>query len=69
MIGRFVDDNSGNERVGLIRTELQQAMERNVGVFRTREGLEQAAKRCRRSSRSASSMCASTTRARCSTPS
>src|SRR5579871_4788496 len=33
----------GTERVGLLRTELQQAMERNVGVFRTREGLMEAA--------------------------
>jgi len=40
---RFIEAN-GNERVGLIRTELQMAMERNVGVYRTREGLEQAAK-------------------------
>ncbi len=36
---RFFQNQSGNERVGLLRGELQQAMERNVGVFRTREGL------------------------------
>ena len=36
---RFFNGNGGNERVGLIRADLQNAMERNVGVFRTREGL------------------------------
>jgi fumarate reductase flavoprotein subunit len=39
---RFFDNQSGNERVGLLRAELQQAMENNVGVFRTRDGLLQA---------------------------
>jgi fumarate reductase flavoprotein subunit len=36
-------NGTGNERVGLLRTELQAAMERNVGVFRTKEGLMTAA--------------------------
>jgi fumarate reductase flavoprotein subunit len=36
---RFFQNQSGNERVGLLRGELQDAMERNVGVFRTRDGL------------------------------
>lgn len=36
---RFLNNQSGNERVGLLRAELQQVMEKNVGVFRTREGL------------------------------
>ena len=40
---RFFEDNGGSERVGLLRAELQDAMERNVGVFRTLEGLEAAA--------------------------
>jgi succinate dehydrogenase/fumarate reductase flavoprotein subunit len=40
---RFFSDNGGTERVGLLRAELQGAMERNVGVFRTLEGLEAAA--------------------------
>jgi len=40
---RFFEDNGGSERVGLLRAELQAAMERNVGVFRTLEGLEAAA--------------------------
>jgi len=40
---RFFEDNGGSERVGLLRAELQGAMERNVGVFRTLEGLEAAA--------------------------
>jgi fumarate reductase flavoprotein subunit len=40
VVGFF--DGAGNERVGLLRAELQQAMERNVGVFRTEEGLAQA---------------------------
>jgi fumarate reductase flavoprotein subunit len=44
IVARFFEDSSGNERVGLIRAELQQAMERNVGVYRTKEGLEQAKK-------------------------
>jgi fumarate reductase flavoprotein subunit len=39
---RFFDNQSGNERVGLLRAELQQAMENNVGVFRTRDGLLKA---------------------------
>jgi fumarate reductase flavoprotein subunit len=39
---RFFDNQSGNERVGLLRADLQQAMENNVGVFRTRDGLLQA---------------------------
>ncbi len=39
---RFLQNQSGNERIGLLRSELQHAMERNVGVFRTREGLLQA---------------------------
>jgi fumarate reductase flavoprotein subunit len=43
VIGQFFEANNGNERVGLIRTDLQQAMERNVGVYRTKEGLLQAA--------------------------
>src|SRR5262249_29183200 len=42
IIHRFFDASSGNERVGLLRAELQQAMERNVGVYRTREGLLEA---------------------------
>jgi fumarate reductase flavoprotein subunit len=40
---RFFNGAGGNERVGLIRADLQNAMERNVGVFRTREGLMAAA--------------------------
>lgn len=40
---QFFADSRGTERVGLIRSDLQQAMERNVGVFRTREGLMEAA--------------------------
>jgi len=40
---RFFRTDGGNERVGLLRTELQAAMERNVGVFRTRDGLLEAA--------------------------
>jgi fumarate reductase flavoprotein subunit len=44
---RFFNGNGGNERVGLLRTELQQTMERNVGVFRTREGLMTAAEEVR----------------------
>jgi fumarate reductase flavoprotein subunit len=43
IMSQFFADNRGNERVGIIRTDLQQAMERNVGVFRTREGLIEAA--------------------------
>ncbi|HZT09087.1 MAG TPA: FAD-binding protein [Chloroflexota bacterium] len=43
VIARFIDRSDGNERVGLIRSDLQQAMERNVGVYRTKEGLMQAA--------------------------
>ncbi len=43
LMARFFENNSGTERVGLIRADLQQAMERNVGVFRTKEGLMQAA--------------------------
>jgi fumarate reductase flavoprotein subunit len=39
---QYFTDNGGNERVGLIRADLQQAMERNVGVFRTGEGLQAA---------------------------
>jgi fumarate reductase flavoprotein subunit len=34
--------DGGSERVGLLRADLQQAMERNVGVFRTGEGLQTA---------------------------
>jgi succinate dehydrogenase/fumarate reductase flavoprotein subunit len=41
---RFFGNSNGDERVGLLRAELQQAMERNVGVYRTKEGLEQAKK-------------------------
>src|SRR5207249_395021 len=40
---RFFDSSGGTERVGLVRADLQNAMERNVGVFRTREGLLAAA--------------------------
>jgi fumarate reductase flavoprotein subunit len=43
IITQFFENRSGTERVGLLRGELQQAMERNVGVFRTREGLLEAA--------------------------
>jgi succinate dehydrogenase/fumarate reductase flavoprotein subunit len=43
IIARFFGDGGGTERVGLLRAELQGAMERNVGVFRTLEGLEAAA--------------------------
>jgi len=39
---QFFDDNGGTERVGLVRADLQAAMERNVGVFRTGEGLKAA---------------------------
>jgi fumarate reductase flavoprotein subunit len=39
---RFFDNQSGNERVGLLRADLQKAMENNVGVFRTRDGLLKA---------------------------
>ncbi len=39
---RFFSGN-GNERVGLLRADLQQAMERNVGVYRSQEGLLSAA--------------------------
>ena len=44
IVSQFFDQNNGNERVGLVRADLQKAMERNVGVFRTGEGLEEAAK-------------------------
>ncbi len=39
---QYFNDNGGSERVGLIRADLQNAMERNVGVFRTGEGLQAA---------------------------
>src|SRR5713101_434019 len=36
---RFLERPAGAERVGLLRQEMQQAMERGLGVYRTREGL------------------------------
>jgi fumarate reductase flavoprotein subunit len=39
---RFLEQNNGNERVGLLRQELRQTMDRSVGVYRTAESLEQA---------------------------
>jgi fumarate reductase flavoprotein subunit len=45
---QFYSNNGGTERVGLMRADLQFAMERNVGVFRTREGLLEAAEDIRK---------------------
>src|SRR2546430_3719458 len=39
---QYFADNGGTERVGIVRADLQEAMERNVGVFRTGEGLQTA---------------------------
>jgi fumarate reductase flavoprotein subunit len=36
----YLAENGGDQRVGEIREDLQQAMEDGVGVFRTREGLQ-----------------------------
>jgi fumarate reductase flavoprotein subunit len=38
----LTDRRQGKERIGPLRTELQQLMDRNVGVFRTKEGLQDA---------------------------
>jgi fumarate reductase flavoprotein subunit len=38
----FTGKAGGTERVGLLRQELQQLMDREVGVFRTEEGLQRA---------------------------
>jgi fumarate reductase flavoprotein subunit len=40
---QFFGESRGSERVGLLRGEMQQIMEQNVGVFRTKEGLMAAA--------------------------
>jgi fumarate reductase flavoprotein subunit len=37
----YLDSNSGDQRVGQIREDLQRAMDWGVGVFRTHDGLEQ----------------------------
>ncbi|MPZ14580.1 MAG: FAD-binding protein [Chloroflexi bacterium] len=39
---RFFEDDTGTERIGLVRGDLQQVMENYVGVFRTGEGLSAA---------------------------
>ena len=39
---RFFSEIPNKERVGLVRADLQRAMEENVGVFRTRDGLLKA---------------------------
>jgi fumarate reductase flavoprotein subunit len=39
----YLDRVPGQDRVGMIREELQAAMDRNVGVFRTEDGLKEMA--------------------------
>src|SRR2546430_1109107 len=39
----YLDRGAGEDRIGVIREDLQQAMDRNVGVFRTEEGLAEMA--------------------------
>ena len=40
--GRFNSHGKGNERISSIRTDLQNTMERDVGIYRTEEGLKEA---------------------------
>jgi fumarate reductase flavoprotein subunit len=40
----FLNRKPGDERIGALRIELQQLMDREVGVFRTEEGLQRAVK-------------------------
>ena len=40
--GDYLDRKGGDERIATLRQELQQLMDRDVGVFRTKEGLERA---------------------------
>jgi fumarate reductase flavoprotein subunit len=44
---RFYGDGGGDERVGKIRTELQNTMEQFVGVYRNGDGLKEGQKRVR----------------------
>src|SRR5256886_3768010 len=39
----YLDRGAGEDRIGVIREDLQKAMDRNVGVFRTEEGLAEMA--------------------------
>jgi fumarate reductase flavoprotein subunit len=39
----YLERSAGGDRVGVIREDLQRAMDRNVGVFRTEEGLQEMA--------------------------
>jgi fumarate reductase flavoprotein subunit len=39
----YLDRPAGHDRVGVIREDLQKAMDRNVGVFRTQDGLAEMA--------------------------
>ena len=40
--GRFTSHGKGKERISSIRTDLQNTMERDVGIYRTEEGLKGA---------------------------
>jgi fumarate reductase flavoprotein subunit len=42
LVDTYLDNDRGGERISGIRTELQAAMERGAGVFRTEESLEEA---------------------------
>jgi succinate dehydrogenase flavoprotein subunit len=42
LVGTYLDNDRGGERISQIRMELQAAMERGAGVFRTEESLEEA---------------------------
>jgi fumarate reductase flavoprotein subunit len=39
---RFLNQQDGTERIGHIREGMQRAMERGLGVYRTRQGIEEA---------------------------
>jgi fumarate reductase flavoprotein subunit len=42
LVTRYLEPQAGRERIATIRTDLQTAMERGAGVFRTEESLEEA---------------------------
>jgi fumarate reductase flavoprotein subunit len=44
LVARYLDRRAGPERISTIRTDLQTAMERGAGVFRTEESLKEAVK-------------------------